>query len=458
METLCNHVKASGKAQADFGMLNSLMEAEYMRLGSMHISGKAWISNVAPLNEICNTKGMIWMHVMDMIKHPVTKQQRESGERLKAAIENPMFHLVLPAYTDIQTRLKVLNAVLEKDAVTLRDVRESTGRFVKWLDSYALRTRHEGAENGVDGTPALITRVARDWANNAMALPLPCKATCFEKGLSQLQLVNVVKKAAPKAKAQAVKMLRYSAPLRDGMTFDIDMPWAGDHVLLAAAKEIRAAARMAGEQIRLRFPAAEVLDDCCIFDADFAIEKMDIEVLHKHLTSLAKHWCVDPGEYISEFDELMAAVQRAKDKRGSNTVEVWDEVLVQLRNEKKELKILAPVYLYLCISAQNASLERCFAKHRMMMDRLKGNWKADSQDERLRIQCCGKPPLDMMSCGLEANSYDDLLVKAAFDTKPKAKASPVKRQLSLHELQQQGINAKRMGSCEWNNKSLWVSF
>ena len=441
VEALCQHVKASGKAQADLSMLNSLMEAEYMRVGCMHISGKAWISNVEPIKEICKCKGMIWMHLMEMIRHPTTASQRENGQKLKKILESPMFHFVLPAYADIQTRLKILNAVLEKDSVSLHDVRESTDRFNKFLHSYALRTRHEGAENGTEGTPSLVTRVARDWANGDMENPLRAQASFFEKGLSQMKLVNV-KKPVPKAKAQIVKTLRYSAPLRDGSTVDIDMAWHDD-MLMKSVTEIRAVTRMAGEQIAVRFPASEILDDLFVFAPDFAPQKMDTTILHQHLTTLAKHWCVDPGEYISEFDELMAAVKRGRDKHGPTMVEVWDEVLTQLRREGRELKILEPVYLYLCISAQNASLERCFAKHRMMKDRLKGGWGADSQDERLRIQCCGKPPLDMMFCGQDGNTYDTLLLKAAFDTVPKVRAPGGHRQKSLHEMQQQGEIPKR---------------
>ena len=63
-------------------------------------------------------------------------------------------------------------------------------------------------------------------------------------------------------------------------------------------------------------------------------------------------------------------------------VAVWNVVVMAFRRESREAKLMGPVELFFCTSPQNATLERCFAKHQMMMDRLKESWKAEAEDER----------------------------------------------------------------------------
>ena len=84
------------KAKSDLEFLNKMIMGQYLSVGSMRISRKQWISNIAPVTTLIGGLGVIHAHVSNTLKHRTSAKQRESMTDMLKVLESPMVHFVFP--------------------------------------------------------------------------------------------------------------------------------------------------------------------------------------------------------------------------------------------------------------------------------------------------------------------------------------------------------------------------
>ena len=82
LSKLAGHVEHSGKAQKDLQFITKLMFAERVRVGSLRISTKTWLSNVSTLTETVSNFGTIYAHLQHLRIHPSSVSQKTMAQSL----------------------------------------------------------------------------------------------------------------------------------------------------------------------------------------------------------------------------------------------------------------------------------------------------------------------------------------------------------------------------------------
>jgi len=265
-------------------------------------------------------------------------------------------------------------------------------------------------------------------------------------------------KPKAKAKAKATLKLRYRAAIapaaRDKNTslpaaVEVCCPNFEQEVARSAVKEIKKAGALVKEQIvHVRFPRLQLHEAWSIFHVDFVEADGTSEYVDTQLAYLSEYYGEPLATLQAEFrEELSPAIAQAKDAGLKGNIAVWDRILTSFRNQGLALSILRPVEDWFMLQCSNGQLERNFLALRQQEERCRGNWGADSMDERLRIRlahdgpsldptknCVEIDPVSTMEIRRPRNKYHDAIVDATHQVTPKNKSSPKKRQQSLAEL------------------------
>jgi hypothetical protein len=107
LEKLCNHVDYSGKAKDDLEFLKTLMLDTRVKTGSMRISGKQWLSNVPALRQVTSGLVIVHVHCADLFRRVgAPAKTKQHMRQILDVLEDPVVHVILPAYFDMQKRLK----------------------------------------------------------------------------------------------------------------------------------------------------------------------------------------------------------------------------------------------------------------------------------------------------------------------------------------------------------------
>ena len=191
LKKLCNHIEYSGKQQVDIHFLNQMMLDERIRTGSMRISHKTWISNVGALKEVMHGMGVVYAHLQQVKKAPRNATQKSQVMAMLQIVTSARVHLVMPAYLDIQSRLQALNLAFDRDSLNVNDVSAEIFKFKLWVHNYALRTRHEGANNEQEGEPAKATGLITQWGRGTLPEDPTPGASNLERALRRLKLVEI---------------------------------------------------------------------------------------------------------------------------------------------------------------------------------------------------------------------------------------------------------------------------
>ena len=75
---------------------------------------------------------------------------------------DPVTHLVLPAYLDMQHKLAVLNQKFDRNMLNLNTVADEVLKFRKWIYRYAVST------TAADDEPSEVLKLANQFLNNKL--------------------------------------------------------------------------------------------------------------------------------------------------------------------------------------------------------------------------------------------------------------------------------------------------
>lgn len=190
LSKLAGHVEHSGKAQKDLQFITKLMFAERVRVGSLRISTKTWLSNVSTLTETVSNFCTIYAHLQHLRIHPSSVSQKTMAQSLLQVATSARVHLVMPGYLDMQRRLEALNSNCNKDQFSANDLDHEVSKFKVWVHNYALRTRHEGASGDEEGEPAKVTSLVRQWASGTLPDESERGFPFLQQALRRLKLVQ----------------------------------------------------------------------------------------------------------------------------------------------------------------------------------------------------------------------------------------------------------------------------
>ena len=420
------------------------MEGERLRTQRMHLSTKQWLAAAGPMEELLGGMAVVHAHYKHTFKQTLsTKAAKDKASKMLEVIEDPKVHIIFPAFVDLLKKLNVLNKKFDKDFLNVNKVASDIAVFEAWLDDFALR-RGKKATGDAEAIPdSTIQRVVKQWLNKSLPPGDKEDTTAFEKSLRRMRRLKVVEEGGKRH-----EQLEYSAPKKsggDGDTYVFTMVLT-KRVLEEAVSEIRRAAQVLKDQIKLRFPKLEVMSAFEVFDVDFKRAERDTDFVDEKLAVLGKYLGVDDALLRDEYSELWAAVSEAKDsKKITGNLAVYDHVLTAFRNDNKKMRILSAASVWLVIQAQNGQLERDFSAKRRLEDRLKGGFTPKVLDQRLRIRVNGPDPDDLWSLTADGLRYEDLIVRIARATMGKhyGSAGRDKRQRSLEEILAEGMPAQK---------------
>jgi hypothetical protein len=430
LDQISGELQHSTKSKLDLEFLNLLVDEQVVRIDSLCYSAKEWLSNVTALEEIVS-RGFtrLWLHVKDRLR-TASGEKKIKFEKQLAFLENPMVHLVLPAYLDIQRQLNLMNKASQKDDATLESVRKSVATFTSWADKYALRSTKKGAAQ-----PSVIAGAYTAFQQNKVPTGMASDATRLEAYLGTLKRVQNTKKKplTDSTGATGRVMLQRCAHFKNGSDCVINMVW-DDSLVSAAHREVVEACQLAIKQFTIRFPKKELLDALsALLSSTAQPEKMAAPEKNKLLMLVAAHWGWDLKDVADSFEEYCVHFEDGR-LQGYTGEDLLDFTLTTLMRTHPSSKILQPAYVHFALRHQNATLERDFSKKRRNEDKNPGKMGTECLTQRLHIQSTGKAPDTMKTSTKTAQDFDPLIWGAAYDAMPKDRASPVKRQQTLEDI------------------------
>ena len=329
----------------------------------------------------------------------------------------------MPAYADMLHRLNKLNKVFERNIVNVNRITHDIAIFSLWLDSYALR-RGAPARDGTPAVPdSIMQRVLKQWMSKSLPQGSDAQSSELEKSLRKMRRIAVQGSQG----AVWEGSVKYSASMQDGGVYEIDLIVTKE-MLKEVADEIREAATMLRDHVRLRFPRLPVMESFQIFSASFQRGSHSLDFVDEQLSVLADYLGQDVALLRSEYEELQVAVANAKtDRKIEGDIAIYDYVLTNFRKGEKDFKIFEAVHVWLVIQAQNAELERDFSTKRRLENRLKGTFIPKVLDQRVRIRVCGPDPDSLWKATHDGLLYADCVVQVAKEMFGTQRDAPQKR-------------------------------
>jgi hypothetical protein len=259
----------------------------------------------------------------------------------------------------------------------------------------------------------------------------------LERALRRLKIVNVSEGIHKRFQ------LEYTTIANDAservITMKLEKAQEPKDVVKLAVKEIIEASKLLLQQIDLRFPQLKVLDTFKVFAPTFPMQTVPKETMDMYKTTLSEYLSCSFTQISEELDELLIDVEHAKADGHETILAIYNKIFTSYNKRNHEPAILQAAHLYYALNGQNGSLERKFSAKKMQAERLKGNFTAETVDERLRVQTLGPAPEDLICPvpGSKTMKYDDLLVAACAATRSyvakNTKFGGTKRQQTLGE-------------------------
>jgi hypothetical protein len=288
-------LKHSNLSTLDLEYLNVLLTDEPVKVSSLTCSGKEWFSNLDALVEVVEYGfSRVWLRAKQRMPFSSGKTLEKLRWQL-AFLENPLTHLVLPAYLDMQKKLRRMNrALLQKDNTDLDKVCESVNEWTEWVEEYALQPQ------------SVVVKVLTEWCSKTVKEDgLAASRTYLESSLATLRrVVNKTGKGkfTNSEGRSTPEMLQRVTVLKDGRECTMTITFKKKDVE-TAAREIKEACRSALASFKHRFPKHEVLDALkALFSPKAEPVKMNVDCKRRLLQTVASHWGGDLSELEDAYD------------------------------------------------------------------------------------------------------------------------------------------------------------
>ena len=211
---------------------------------------------------------IVHLHLEDVKKHQTNKKQLDLVTELLKTTTNAQIYLVMPAYLDMQKKqLEKRNGSFNKDKLDLNTVEKQIAKFKLWLQTNYLNMTK------TDGVMSTLNKLILQWGKDELP-DYTSNASEFEKALRRLSMQDIGEGL------EQGEALEYQMIAKDLEDHWITCPAKSKNKqakrdVVAAATEIKAAARILMEQIDIRFPELEVLGSFKLFEAGVDINKLD---------------------------------------------------------------------------------------------------------------------------------------------------------------------------------------
>ena len=366
----------------------------------------------------------MWSHTKQKLQD-ATPDVRDKLERQLDFLEDPLTHIVMLAYLDMQRAVRKMTCKSQEDGATLESVADAVRQCAAWLHRYAIQTTK------ADGQPSDVVCQLGNWAENKMPEGMAANATCLERALRMMHRVtNPDSRLTDSLGRSAPVMLQRTIALKDGSFITMNARW-DNGVARTACQEIARMCETGRTHFGIRFPGGDLLESLkSLFSASAEPDKMDPCQKSSHLEHVAAHWGFDATALAEEYKDYSTHLKEAR-RQGCSGVDLLDHTVTDLRKARQSHNILQLCYLHLGLSLQNATLERDVSYKRANKDRTPGKMSTECLSQRLHIQLSGQRPQALKQKTSEAEEFNPLIWGAAWDVTPTCRRPPDKRQLSL---------------------------
>ena len=266
----------------------------------------------------------MWSHTKQKLQD-ATPDVRDKLERQLDFLEDPLTHIVMLAYLDMQRAVRKMTCKSQEDGATLESVADAVRQCAAWLHRYAIQTTK------ADGQPSDVVCQLGNWLENKMPEGMGANATCLERALRMMHRVtNPDSRLTDSLGFSAPVMLQRTIALKDGSFITMNARW-DNGVARTACQEIARMCETGRTHFGIRFPGGDLLESLkSLFSASAEPDKMDPCQKSSHLEHVAAHWGFDATALAEEYKDYSTHLKEAR-RQGCSGVDLLDHTVTDLR-------------------------------------------------------------------------------------------------------------------------------